>query len=119
MESATKSSILRIYISSTDKDGHQPLSESIVFKAREAGIAGATVIKGVLGFGASSVIHSYKFWEVTEKVPMVVEIIDSDDKIDAFYERIRPLLEEMRYGCMVIRENADVLLVKSGKKKKF
>jgi hypothetical protein len=50
---------------------------------------------------------------------MVVEIIDSDDKIDAFYERIRPLLEEMRYGCMVIRENADVLLVKSGKKKKF
>jgi hypothetical protein len=95
------------------------LSESIVFKAREAGIAGATVIKGVLGFGASSVIHTYKFWEVTEKVPMVVEIIDSDDKIDAFYERIRPLLEEMRYGCMVIRENADVLLVKSGKKKKF
>ncbi|MBZ4675919.1 MAG: hypothetical protein JG782_538 [Anaerophaga sp.] len=116
MKAVTKSSMLRIYISSTDKDGHQPLFESIVFKAREAGISGATAIRGALGFGASSVIHSYKFWEVAEKVPMVVEIIDSDDKIDAFYENISPMLEDMRYGCLVIRERVDILLNKKGKK---
>jgi PII-like signaling protein len=118
MEKNRKVSVLRIYISSTDKDGHQPLYESLVFKARKQGLAGATAIKGALGFGASSVIHSYKFWEVTEKVPMIVEVIDNDERISAFYESIRSLLEEMPYGCLVIREKVDVWLKKSGKSKK-
>ncbi|MGQ1889102.1 DUF190 domain-containing protein [Thermophagus sp. OGC60D27] len=117
MDKHSRATLLRIFISSSDKDGHQPLYESLVFKARDAGLAGATVLRGSLGYGASSVIHSYKFWEVTEKVPVVVEVVDQKDKIDAFFHSIKPLLEEMRYGCLVMCEDVDVLFHKSGNRK--
>jgi len=88
----------------------------LFFKAKEYGLAGATVFKGILGFGASSVIYSYRFWEVSEKLPVVVEIIDHEDKILSFYELIRPVLETIRYGCLVTTEKTDILMYKSGKK---
>jgi len=119
MEQNAKSLLLRIFISSTDKTDSAVLSEHIVFKAKEDGLAGATVLKGVLGFGASSVLHSYKFWEASEKVPVIIELIDEEQKIRSFYESIRPILEEMRYGCLVTTETVDVLLYKSGKNKLF
>ncbi len=119
MENNSTALLLRIFISSTDKGGYEVLSESIVFKAKEAGLAGATVLKGMLGFGASSVIHSYKFWEVTEKVPTIIEIIDEERKVLSFYESIRPTLESMRYGCLSTTEKVNVLLYKSGQKKLF
>lgn len=106
--------ILRIYISSTDKSENQLLFESLVFKAKAMGLSGATVFKGILGFGASSVIHSYKFWEVSDKVPAVVEIIDEEQKIMMFYNSVKPVLETMRYGCLAIMEKADLLLYKPG-----
>jgi len=117
MDKNSSATLLRIFISSSDKDGHQPLYESLVFKARDAGLSGATVLRGSLGYGASSVIHSYKFWEVTEKVPVVIEIIDQKEKIDAFFESVRPMLEKMRYGCLVLREEVDVLFHKTGIRK--
>ncbi|SFF07129.1 DUF190 domain-containing protein [Thermophagus xiamenensis] len=116
MEKKSSATLLRIFISSTDKDGHQPLYESLVFKARDAGLAGATAIKGTLGYGSSSIIHSYKFWEVTEKVPVVVEIIDQRAKVESFYNSIKPILEKMRYGCLVLCEDIDVLFHKTGEK---
>jgi len=94
------------------------ICESIVFAAKNEGLAGATVFKGILGYGASSVIHSYKFWEITDKLPIVIEIIDEEVKIRKFYETIRPQLESMRYGCLATIENVEVLLFKSGKSKK-
>lgn len=117
MENNSEASILRIFIGSTDRIKQEILSESIVFKAKEAGLAGASVFKGVMGYGASSVIRSYKFWEVSEKLPIVIEIIDEEDKVLSFFETIRPMLESMRYGCLVIKEKVDVLLVKPGHKK--
>jgi uncharacterized protein len=87
--------------------------------AKKAGLAGATVLKGTLGYGASSVIHSYKFWEVSEKLPLVIELIDDEAKIFSFYETIHPILEEMKFGCLVTVENIGVLLYKSGIKKFF
>ena len=108
---------LRIYISSTDKWENQPLYEYIVFKAKKDGLAGATVFKGMLGYGASSVIHSYKFWELTEKLPVMVEIVDEEHAVRSFYEEIKPVLESMRYGCLVLTEKVDVLLYKTGNKK--
>ena len=118
MKPNTPKSLLRIFISSTDHLKQGLLYESIVYSAKNEGIAGATVIKGILGYGASSVIHSYKFWEVTDKVPVVIELIDEEDKIRNFYEIIRLQLESMRYGCLVTIENIEVLLFKSGKSKK-
>ncbi|MFO7790086.1 MAG: DUF190 domain-containing protein [Marinilabilia sp.] len=114
MENGSTASKLRVFIGSTDKTGHQILYEWIVFKAKEAGLAGVTVIHGTMGFGASSVIHSYKFWDVTGKVPVVVEIVDEQDKVSAFFEDIRPVLESMNYGCMVTMEDVDVLMYKAG-----
>jgi uncharacterized protein len=109
--------ILRVYTSSTDKLKHTPLYEMIVFAARRNGMAGATVHKGVMGYGGSSVVHSAKFWETNDKLPVVVEIIDEKAKIDSFFEIIKPYLESVRYGCLVTIEDAHVLLYKAGGKK--
>ena len=117
MENKNQIMVLRIYISSTDKFENQLLFESLVFKAKELGLSGATVFKGILGFGASSIIHSYKFWEVTNKIPTVVEMIDEEEKIKLFYDSVKPILETMRYCCLAITEKADLLLYKSGKTK--
>ena len=119
MENNTQAGILRIFISSTDRIGQTPLSEFIVFQAKKEGIAGATVLKGILGYGASSVIHSYKFWEVSEKLPVVIELIDDESKVLNFYEKIRPQLEAMKYGCLATLEKVDVLLYKTGEKRMF
>lgn len=109
--------MLRIFISSTDKFNHANLSESIVLQAKEHGLAGATLSKCIMGYGASSVVHSYKFWETSEKIPVVVEIIDEDLKILEFFEVIKSFLESMRYGCLVTTEKVNVLLYKSGEKR--
>ncbi len=119
MENNSQAGILRIFISSTDQFRQTPLYEFIVLQAKKEGIAGATVFKGMLGFGASSVIHSNKFWEVSDKVPTVIELIDKEDKILSFYERMRPQLEAMKYGCLVTFDKTSVLLYKSGQKKMF
>ena len=119
METNSPTALLRIFISSTDPLKQDLLCESIVFSAKTEGLAGATVLKGILGYGASSVIHSYKFWEVTDKLPVIIELIDEEVKVRNFYETIRPQLESMRYGCLVTIENIEVLLFKSGKSKKM
>jgi len=109
--------ILRVYTSSTDKLKHTPLYEMLVFAARRNGMAGATVHKGVMGYGGSSVVHSAKFWETNDKLPVVVEIIDESSKIEAFFEVIRPYLDSMRYGCLVTIEDAHIMYYKAGAKK--
>ena len=116
MEIKGEAKLLRIFISNTDRFKHEPLYEAIVFAARRNGIAGATVLKGVMGYGSSSVIHSLKFWEVTEKVPLVIEIVDESEKIDKFLEKIRPWFDKLRYGCMITVEKAEIVLYKKGQK---
>ncbi len=115
MRSEPKTSRLRIYISSTDKFKYSPLYEVLVFMAKRNGIAGATVLRGVMGYGSSSEIHSTKFWELTDKVPMVVEVSDTEEKIDKYIDVIMPVLEKVRYGCLVTREEVSVVLSKKGR----
>jgi uncharacterized protein len=107
---------LRIYISSTDKYEHSPLYEVIVYAARKHGLRGATVLKGIMGYGASSEIYSNKFWEITEKIPLVVEIIDEPQKIDTFFESIKYLFEKSGKGHIITADETTVLMHKSGKK---
>jgi len=109
--------VLRVYTSSTDKLKHTPLYEALVFAARRNGMAGATVLKGVMGYGGSSVVHSAKFWETNDKLPVVVEIVDESSKIEAFFELIKPYLDSVRYGSLVTVEDARVLYYKEGRKK--
>ena len=117
METGENVKVLRVYTSSTDKLKHTPLYEMLVYAARRNGLAGATVHKGVMGFGGSSVVHSAKFWETNDKLPVVVEIIDESPKIEAFVEVIKPYLESVRYGCLVTIEDANVVFYKTGIKK--
>ncbi len=119
MKNNSQATLLRIFVSTTDRIGQETLCEAIVLQAKKFKLAGATVLKGMLGFGASSVIHSYKFWEISDKLPVVIEIIDEEEKILAFYETIREQLESMRYGCLVTIEKVNVLLYKPGQKRMF
>jgi uncharacterized protein len=115
MEANGKAKLLRIFISSTDKFRHTPLYEVIVYAAKRYGLAGATVMKGVMGFGASSQrISTVKLWDVTEKLPMVVEIIDEARKVEIFFETIKPYFGKLRYGCLITMEDAHVVLYKAG-----
>jgi PII-like signaling protein len=118
MEIKKETARMRIYASSTDKLDSHPVYESIVFKAKKMDIAGATAFRGVMGFGASSVIHTSKLWELTEKLPVVVEIVDDRDKVLFFFESIKPDLDKMTKGCLVTIEKVDVLLYKAGDKAK-
>lgn len=116
MELKGEAKLLRIFISSTDKFKHTPLYEMLVFAAKRYGLAGATVLRGVMGFGGSSAISSMKFWELTEKLPIVVEIVDESEKIEKFTEIILPYFDKIRYGCMITVEKANIVLYKTGKK---
>jgi hypothetical protein len=117
MQKQGEAKILRIFISNTDKFKHAPLYEMVVFAARRYGLAGATVIKGTMGYGSSNVIRSVKFWEITEKLPIVIEIVDEAEKIEKFTKKILPWFEKLRYGCLITVEDVKVILFKQGTKK--
>jgi len=87
-------SLLRIFVGESDKHGHVPLYEAIVLKAREAGLAGATVLRGVMGFGRHSVMHTAKILRLSEDLPMIVEIVDSLEKIEAFLPTLDAMVPE-------------------------
>jgi uncharacterized protein len=97
--------LLRIFIGEDDKAGTSPLYEAIVLKARELHLAGATVLRGPMGFGASSRLHTTKVLRLSEDLPLVIEIVDSEDKIDAFL----PLLDGMMSSGLVTLEKVQVL----------
>jgi uncharacterized protein len=97
--------LLRIFFGERDKFQGVPLHEAIVLKAREMHLGGATVLRGHIGFGHSSRIHSNKFLRLSQDLPVVVEIVDSREKIDAFL----PVLDVMMSSGLVTIERAEVL----------
>ena len=84
--------LLRIFIGEDDKVGHQPLYEAIVLKAREMGLAGATVLRGPMGFGHSSMLHTTKILRLSQDLPLIIEIVDSEDKVGQFVAAIEPIM---------------------------
>jgi PII-like signaling protein len=109
-------SILKIYASSTDKLGTQLFYEHLVYLAKENGVSGVTVYRGIMGYGSSSHhISSSKFWELTEKLPVVIEIIDKTDVLESFYKMIEFDLLKMPKGCLVTMEPIKIKLHKPGK----
>jgi PII-like signaling protein len=105
MRSQEMAVLLRIYIGEDDRFEHHPLYEAIVLKAREQGLAGATVLRGPMGFGHSSRVHTAKILRLSEDLPIVVEIIDSEENIKAFL----PLLDGMVKGGLVSLEEVRIL----------
>jgi PII-like signaling protein len=103
--------LLRIFIGESDRWKGKPLYEAIILKAREMGIAGATMLRGMMGYGAASRIHTAKILRLSEDLPVVVEIVDSKEKITA----LLPTIEEMVQEGLVTIENVRVLQYRSGK----
>jgi uncharacterized protein len=97
--------LLRIFVGESDRHGHHPLYEAIVLKAREQGMAGATVLRGVMGYGKHSVLHTAKILRLSEDLPMVIEIVDSREKVEEFL----PYLDEMIADGLITLEPVRVL----------
>ncbi len=97
--------LLRIFIGEDDKFDASPLYEAIVLKARELHLAGATVLRGPMGFGPSSRLHTTKILRLSEDLPLVIEIVDSEDKINGFL----PALDGMMSSGLVTLEKVQVL----------
>ena len=105
IELPEESVLLRIFISELDHYHGRPLYEALVLKAREVGLAGATVLRGPLGYGHSSHLHTAKILRLSNDLPLVVEIVETQAKIDAFL----PVLVEMMESGLVTIEKARVL----------
>jgi PII-like signaling protein len=105
--------LLRIFIGESDRWHGQPLYEAIVLKAREMGIAGATMLRGLMGFGAASRIHTAKILRLSEDLPIIIEIVDSADKIDL----LLPVIDEMVGEGLVTLEKVRILQYRHGSKK--
>jgi PII-like signaling protein len=97
--------LLRIFLGESDRHEHRPLYEAIVLKAREQHLAGATVLRGPMGFGPSSRLHTAKILRLSEDLPVVIEIVDAEEKINGFL----PVLESMMTSGLVTLERVQVL----------
>ncbi len=109
--------LLRIFLGETDQFEHQPLYDVIVRKAREMGLAGATVLRGVESYGAGTrVIHTAKLLELSHDLPIIIEIIDSEEKIQSFLPYIDELFEKTGCGGLVTIEKAEIIKYTHGKR---
>ena len=94
MKLSGEAELLRIFIGESDRCDGRPLYEAIVQEARQAGLAGATVLRGILGFGAHSRIHSAKILRLSEDLPVVIEIVDRADRIAEFLPKLDTMIGE-------------------------
>jgi len=105
-------SLLRIFIGESDKHEHKPLYEWIVLQAREQGLAGATVLRGIMGFGANTrVIQTFKIERLSEDLPIVVEVVDTKEKLESFLELIDPHIK----AGLVTLESAKIKFYRADK----
>jgi PII-like signaling protein len=110
MQIPTDAVLLRIFLGESDRWEHLPLYEAIVLKARERHLAGATVLRGPMGFGKASRLHTAKILRLSDDLPLVIEIVDSEEKINAFL----PELEKILGGGLVTLEKVKVLHYRAG-----
>lgn len=109
MEISGQAVLLRVFVGESDKLGHLALYEAIVKRARETGLAGATVLKGILGFGATARIRTHKILDLSSDLSLVIEIVDEEDKIAMFQKELSLLFERASCGGLVTLENIRVI----------
>jgi PII-like signaling protein len=113
MKSEASGKLLRIFVGESDRRGHQLLYTAIVEAARHAGIAGATVFKGIEGYGGHSVVHAARVFDLSSDLPILIEIVDSEDRIRAFL----PVLDEFVKDGLVTLETVEVIAYRTGSPK--
>ena len=109
MELKGKAKLIRIFVGESDVLHHSSVYELIVLEARKHGLAGATVTKGIMGFGGSSRIHSAKILRLSEDLPLVIEIVDTEDKINDFLPVLNKMFEEASSGGLITMEDVDII----------
>ena len=107
--------LLRIFIGELDKYHHQPLYEAIVLFAKRNGLAGATVLRGLMSYGASSRIHTAKLYALSEDLPVIIEIVDEEEKIRNFINLLQPYFESSKYGGLVTLEKIQAIYYQHSK----
>ncbi len=115
MEKDPNSKLLRIFLGESDKFGNIPLYEAIVLEAKKQNLFGATVLKGVMGFGANSRIQSTKIFELSSDMPFIIEIVDTEDEIKKFIIIVEQMFEKSKSGGMITIEKAEVIRYKASK----
>lgn len=115
MELKTDAKLLRIFAGETDKVGHTALYESIVREAKKVGLAGATVWRGIMGFGPTSRIRTERILDLSADLPVIIEIVDEEEKIDRFLPVLHDLFESSRCGGLITVEKVDVIKYLHGK----
>ena len=113
MQMKRESKLVRIFIGDSDKISSVPVYEKIVIEAKKAGLAGATVFKGIMGFGGSSRIHTSKILRLSEDLPLIIEIVDEEDKIEKFLKILDDIFETANCGGLVTIEKAEVIRYKA------
>ena len=115
MEIKGTGKLLRIYIGADDRFKGNPLFEAIVMKLREIGLAGATVLRGIEGYGADSkVIHSARLLRLSQDLPILIEVVDSDNKITVAIQVIEEMLEESESGSLMTLEKVEIIRYQPG-----
>lgn len=114
MENNSNAKLLRIFIGESDKVGQQPLYETIVFEAKKQGLFGATVTRGIMGFGANSKVHTTKLFDISSDLPLIIEIVDTEEKIRKFMQTVEYLFEQAKSGGLITIEKAEVIRYKAG-----
>ncbi|MCE4564248.1 DUF190 domain-containing protein [Maribellus sp. CM-23] len=118
MNISEKTGILKIYVGESDKINGRVLFEEIVFEARNAGLAGATVYKGIMSYGASHSIHTMKIFALSNDLPVIIEIIDNIEKLDQFSEKVNKIMEASKRGGLVTFQELSVVRYEKGEKYK-
>ena len=106
-----KAKIIKIYISNTDLYKDEPLYQFLARIAKELNMAGATIYKGIMGYGCSSSTTIHTRFEFTYKSPIMVEIVDNGEKIERFFEKIKPALQKDPKGCIITTQDVEVKLI--------
>ncbi len=117
MEIKGTAKLVRIFVGEDDKINHIPVYEKIVIEARKDGLAGATVFKGIMGYGGASMIHTAKILRLSEDMPLIIEIVDSEDKIEKFTEVLNDIFEKANCGGLITMEKVEVIKYVAGSKK--
>jgi uncharacterized protein len=107
--------ILSIYTGELEKYSHRPLYEAIVYAAKKANLAGATVLRGIMSFGANSQIHSAKLFELSSDLPVKIEIIDTKEKIEQFTEIVKKMFEKSKSAGLISVQDVKVIRYMSNK----
>jgi len=107
--------LLSIYTGDIEKYNHRPLYEAIVYAAKKSNLAGATVLKGIMSFGANSQIHSSKLFELSSDLPIKIEIIDTEEKIEQFVEIVKKMFDKSKSAGLISVQNIEVIRYMSNK----